>query len=136
MQLSFLTDISILSTLPISIRTLSAPEEGMRGQNESTYSLPMGIQLDQAFLALPAWTNLVTSKRADPMKQLTPAKTFVYLKEPLSSETILPPMGDPVKAAKDAMAIDKPVRVPISCSGAMEAQRVGTKLIPAPETKP
>lgn len=78
----------------------------------------------------------VAPKKIVPTAQQTPPKTMVYLKEPSSPVTILPPMGDPVNAAIAAIEYAVPVRVPISERGDIFAHSAGVRLIPAPDPTP
>ena len=79
---------------------------------------------------------LAATKSAVPIAQLTPENTIVYLNEPSLSAMILPPSGDPVNAAIDAIANTVPVRTPISWIGEIPAQRAGVSPMPAPEPIP
>ena len=60
----------------------------------------------------------------------------MYLNEPSLSAMILPPRGDPVNAAIDAIANTVPVRTPISLIGEIPAQSAGVSPMPAPEPIP
>ena len=84
----------------------------------------------------PPIVILAATKSAVPIAQLTPENTIVYLKEPSLSEMILPPSGDPVSAAIDAIAKVVPVRTPISLIGEIPAQSAGVSPMPAPEPIP
>ena len=84
----------------------------------------------------PPSVILAATKSAVPIAQLTPENTIVYLNDPSLSAMILPPSGDPVNAAIDAIANTVPVRTPMSLIGEIPAQSAGVSPIPAPEPIP
>lgn len=84
----------------------------------------------------PPSVILASIKRAVPIAQFTPPKIIVFRNSPLLIVMILPPMGEPVNAAKAAIEKTVPVRMPISWMGETCAHRTEARPTPAPEATP
>lgn len=85
----------------------------------------------------PPTTILATTNNVAPASMTTPQKTCSRVYEPVkTSGTRAPPIGVPVRAAKEIIEKQVPLRTPTSRRSEIWAMRAGARETKAPEPKP